>query len=76
MNARYVLFCSLLMAGVSWSAVVSAQTAYDGSMPEDKVKPPTAAQRFVFPVPGGHLAFVPYGPGVIRITTRPEPMIR
>ena len=63
-----VLFCSLLIAGVSWSAASSAQTAYDGSMPEDKVKPPTAAQRFVFPVPGGHLAFVPYGPNVIRVT--------
>ena len=45
-----------------------AQMAYDGSMPEDKVKPPTTEQRWAFSTPAGHLAFVPYGPKVIRVT--------
>lgn len=44
---------------------------YDGAMPESKVPPPTAAQRFAFPVTGGTLAFVPYGPNIIRVTVTP-----
>ena len=66
--AREVIYRCLFVAVLSGSGLASAQTAYDGSMPEDKVKPPTAGQRWVFPTPGGHLAFVPYGPNIIRVT--------
>ena len=68
MNANRAIILFWFVASVSLSLLASAQTAYDGSMPEDKVKPPTTAQRWVFPTPGGHLAFVPYGPKVIRVT--------
>ncbi len=68
MKINPVTFLVLFVAMVARSRVAPAQTAYDGSMPEDKVKPPTATQRWVFPTPGGHLAFVPYGPNVIRVT--------
>ena len=67
MKAVFCPFLILLGAIVSMSAAL-AQTAYDGSMPEDKVKAPTTDQRWVFATPGGHLAFVPYGPKIIRVT--------
>jgi alpha-D-xyloside xylohydrolase len=60
--------CALLFAVLFWCAHARAQTGYDGSMPEDKVKPPTSSQRWVFAAQAGHLAFVPYGPNVIRVT--------
>ena len=46
--------------------------AYDGSMPESRVKAPASYQRWAVPVKGGTLAFVPYGPGIIRITFTKE----
>lgn len=68
------IFCCAL---IPLRAPAFAPTSYDGAMPEDKVKPPTAAQRWVFATPGGHLAFVPYGPKVIRVTfmTGPDTLI-
>jgi alpha-D-xyloside xylohydrolase len=68
MKSNRALFLVLVMSVVSGRLIGAASAAYDGSMPEDKVKPPTAAQRWVFATPGGHLAFVPYGPNVIRVT--------
>ena len=43
-------------------------TAYDGTMPESRVKVPTSSQRWAFAVKDGTLAFVPYGPGIVRVT--------
>ena len=43
-------------------------TAYDGSMPESRVKAPAPSQRWAFAVKDGTLAFVPYGPSIIRVT--------
>ncbi len=68
MKINPVTFLVLFVAMVARSGVAPAQMAYDGSMPEDKVKPPAATQRWVFPTAGGHLAFVPYGPNVVRVT--------
>jgi alpha-D-xyloside xylohydrolase len=67
MKALYATLLILLGAAASWP-VAFAEVAYNGSMPEDEVKLPTAAERWVFPTPGGCLAFVPYGPKIIRVT--------
>ncbi len=57
------------LVALSWASVpVRGQAVYDGAMPEATVAAPKASQRWSFPVTGGFLSFVPYGPNVVRVT--------
>ncbi len=59
---------ALFLALAFSASNLRSQSTYDGAMPESKVQPPKPSQRWAYPVKGGILAFVPYGPSVIRVT--------
>lgn len=63
--AAAMLLC--LCYSVIRPAASNAET-YDGSMPESRVKASAPSQRWAVQVKEGTLAFVPYGPGIIRVT--------